>query len=187
MPDALPLLRETGCAFITSAVESLDDRGARVAREGAHARRLRACRRPVPRRRRADVADVRRLHAVDDRRWSYLDLLHEIDRLELVEHVSPIQYAIRLLVPQGSRMLELAGDAGTDAAVRSRLPDVPVASPRSAVDRLQEADVTAGRREPERAAAPGVRSRLGGGTRVRRAAAPMPPSNRSSRARRSRI
>src|SRR4030095_5909897 len=37
----------------------------------------------------------------------YLDLLHEIDRLDLVEHVAPIQLAIRLLIPQGSRMLEL--------------------------------------------------------------------------------
>ena len=37
----------------------------------------------------------------------YLDLLHEIDRLDLVEHVAPIQLAIRLLIPQGSRMFEL--------------------------------------------------------------------------------
>ena len=37
----------------------------------------------------------------------YLEMLHAIDRLDLVDHVSPVQYAIRLLVPQGSRMLEL--------------------------------------------------------------------------------
>jgi hypothetical protein len=40
---------------------------------------------------------------------SYRDMLDAIDRLSLVAAVSPIQYAIRLLVPQGSRMLELAG------------------------------------------------------------------------------
>jgi hypothetical protein len=40
-------------------------------------------------------------------RESYLEMLREIDRLGLVGSVSPIQYAIRLLVPQGSRMLEL--------------------------------------------------------------------------------
>jgi hypothetical protein len=34
-------------------------------------------------------------------------MLQEIDRLGLVTAVSPIQYAIRLLIPQGSRMLEL--------------------------------------------------------------------------------
>jgi len=39
---------------------------------------------------------------------SYLELLHTIDRLDLVDNVSPIQFAIRLLIPQGSRMLELA-------------------------------------------------------------------------------
>jgi hypothetical protein len=37
----------------------------------------------------------------------YCELLHTIDRLELVAAVAPIQYAIRLLIPQGSRMLEL--------------------------------------------------------------------------------
>ena len=37
----------------------------------------------------------------------YCDLLQTIHRLELVEHVAPIQLAIRLLIPQGSRMLEL--------------------------------------------------------------------------------
>jgi len=34
-------------------------------------------------------------------------MLAEIARLDLVPAVSPIQYAIRLLIPQGSRMLEL--------------------------------------------------------------------------------
>ena len=104
--DALPLLRETGCAFVTSAVEALDD--AVLARlEKGHTR-----------------ADFERVVAllresglvlsptfVAFTPWttlaSYLDLLRTIDRLDLVEQVAPIQYAIRLLVPQGSRMLEL--------------------------------------------------------------------------------
>ena len=47
--DRLPLLRDTGCAFVTSAVESVRRRRARGAREGAHARRLRARRRAVSR------------------------------------------------------------------------------------------------------------------------------------------
>jgi len=37
----------------------------------------------------------------------YLDLLDTIDELGLVEAVAPIQLAIRLLIPQGSRLLEL--------------------------------------------------------------------------------
>ena len=37
----------------------------------------------------------------------YCDLLDTIARLDLVDHVAPIQLAIRLLVPDGSRLLEL--------------------------------------------------------------------------------
>src|SRR6185436_4170859 len=61
--DLVPELAETGCAFVTSAVESVDD--------------------------------------------SVRDLLDTIDELDLVDHVAPIQLAIRLLVPEGSRLLTL--------------------------------------------------------------------------------
>ena len=37
----------------------------------------------------------------------YCDLLDTIAELDLVEHVAPIQLAIRLLIPEGSRLLEL--------------------------------------------------------------------------------
>ena len=66
--DALPRLRDTGCAFVTTAVESVDDRVLGASREGTHARRLRARRRERPRGRAHARADVRRLHAVDDAR-----------------------------------------------------------------------------------------------------------------------
>jgi radical SAM superfamily enzyme YgiQ (UPF0313 family) len=105
--DVLPLLRETGCALVTSAVESLDD--AVLARlEKGHTRAdferaVELCR---------EATLVLSPTFVAFTPWttieSFLDLLREIDRLALVNHVSPIQYAIRLLVPQGSRMLELA-------------------------------------------------------------------------------
>ena len=39
---------------------------------------------------------------------SYLEFLHTIDRLDLVEAVAPIQFAIRLLVTSGSPLLELS-------------------------------------------------------------------------------
>ena len=38
---------------------------------------------------------------------AYCALLQAIDRLGLVEHVAPIQLAIRLLITEGSRLLEL--------------------------------------------------------------------------------
>ena len=37
----------------------------------------------------------------------YLDLLHVLAAEELVENVAPIQLGIRLLIPEGSRLLEL--------------------------------------------------------------------------------
>ncbi len=105
--DMLPLLRETGCAFITSAVESLDD--AVLARlEKGHTRA--DFERAVAVCREAGVTLSPTFVAFTP--WTtiegYLELLHEIVRLDLAGSVASIQYAIRLLVPQGSRMLELA-------------------------------------------------------------------------------
>jgi radical SAM superfamily enzyme YgiQ (UPF0313 family) len=104
--DALRLLRETGCAFVTSAVESLDDRVLERLEKG-HTRQ--DFERAVALCRQADLPLSPTFVAFTP--WTtiegFLELLHEIERLKLVEHVAPIQYAIRLLVPQGSRMLEL--------------------------------------------------------------------------------
>jgi radical SAM superfamily enzyme YgiQ (UPF0313 family) len=105
--DLLPVLRETGCAFVTSAVESIDDEVLAKLAKG-HTR-----------------ADFERVVALFDESglplaptfvaftpWTtlgtYCELLHAIDRLGLVPHVAPIQLAIRLLIPEGSRLLELA-------------------------------------------------------------------------------
>ena len=104
--DMLPVLRDTGCAFVTSAVESLDD--AVLARlEKGHTRA--DFDRMVALFRDAALPLVPTFVAFTP--WtttaSYLDLLHTLDRLDLIASVSPIQLAIRLLVPQGSRMLEL--------------------------------------------------------------------------------
>jgi radical SAM superfamily enzyme YgiQ (UPF0313 family) len=102
----LPLLRDTNCAFVVSAVESIDDAVLGKLEKG-HTR--------------ADFATVAAVFAdvgltlsptfVAFTPWTtlagYCELLQDIDRLGLVDAVAPIQYAIRLLIPQGSRMLEL--------------------------------------------------------------------------------
>jgi radical SAM superfamily enzyme YgiQ (UPF0313 family) len=102
----LPILRDTGCAFVTTAVESIDDHVLAKLDKG-HTR--------------ADFVRVVSLFReaslvvaptfVTFTPWTtlggYVELLEEIDRLELVGNVAPIQLAIRLLVPQGSRLLEL--------------------------------------------------------------------------------
>ena len=135
--DLLPLLRDTGCAFVTSAVESLDD--AVLARlEKGHTR-----------------ADFERVVSVVRGSglvlsptfvaftpWttidSYLDLLQTIDRFNLVEHVAPIQYAIRLLVPQGSRMLELEDMRHVIGSFDPVTLTYPWRHPDPAVDALQD-------------------------------------------------
>jgi hypothetical protein len=102
----IPKLKETGCLFVISAVESVDD-AVLAALEKGHTR--------------ADflqVAETFRelemtLHPtfVPFSPWtaveSYLDLLKVIAEQGLTENVAPIQLGIRLLIPEGSRMLEL--------------------------------------------------------------------------------
>jgi radical SAM superfamily enzyme YgiQ (UPF0313 family) len=104
--DMLPSLRDTGCAFVTSAVESIDDR-VLVHLDKGHTRAdfervVSLCR---------ESGVVLSPTFVAFTPWTtlegYCELLQEIDRLLLVDHVAPIQLAIRLLVPQGSRLLEL--------------------------------------------------------------------------------
>ena len=104
--ELLPRLADTGCVFVTSAVESLDDRVLAFLDKG-HTRAdfleaVRLCRAAgvtlVP----TFVAFHPWLDARD-----YCDLLDTIAELDLVDHVAPIQLAIRLLVPEGSRLLEL--------------------------------------------------------------------------------
>ncbi len=104
--DFLPRLAATGCAFVTSAVESLDDEVLALLEKG-HTRAdfveaVALCRA-------AGVTLVPTFVAFHP--WtsfeSYRDILDTIALLDLVDHVAPIQFAIRLLVPEGSRMLQL--------------------------------------------------------------------------------
>jgi hypothetical protein len=102
----LPRLRETGCLFVTSAVESLDDRVLAVLEKG-HTRAdfLEA----VALCRGASVTLVPTFVAFHPwvRLSDYCDLIDTLAALDLVDHVAPIQLAIRLLIPAGSRLLEV--------------------------------------------------------------------------------
>lgn len=104
--DRLPRLRETGCIFVTTAVESFDDAVLARLRKG-HTRR--DVERAVALCRNAGLALAPTF--VPFTPWttgaSYRDLLAEIDRLDLVEQVAPIQLALRLLVTSGSHLLDL--------------------------------------------------------------------------------
>jgi len=104
--EFLPRLRDTGCLFVTSAVEAVDERSL-TAYEKNHTRQDFV-----------DVADEFRHIGlalnptfVTFSPWTtvetYADLLRLLAELDLVDQVAPIQFAIRLLIPSGSRLLEL--------------------------------------------------------------------------------
>ena len=102
----LPVLRRTGCLFVTSAVESVDD--AVLARlDKGHTRAGFVELAPVMREAGLALAPTFVPFTPWTTREGYRDLLRLIARLDLVENVAPIQLAIRLLIPAGSRLLEL--------------------------------------------------------------------------------
>lgn len=104
--ELLPVLRETGCVFVISAVECVDD--AVLARlDKGHTR--------------ADFFEAVRLLRengltlsptfIPFHPWttaaSYAELLTTIRELDLIDNVAPVQLSLRLLIPSGSRLLEL--------------------------------------------------------------------------------
>ena len=104
--EHLPALRDSGCLFVISAVESVDDAVLEFLDKG-HTRE--------------DFLQVIKtfrelgmtLHPtfVPFTPWTtvggYLDLLRVIEQQGVIENVAPIQLGIRLLIPEGSRILEL--------------------------------------------------------------------------------
>ena len=134
--EMLGVLRETGCAFVTTAVESVDDRVLAKLEKG-HTRAdfervVGLCRDSG-----LSLAPTFMPFTPWTTLQGYLDLLHVIERLDLVEHVSPIQLVIRLLIPQGSRMLELDDVRRATAAFDARSLTYPWTHADPAVDELQ--------------------------------------------------
>ena len=102
----LPELLTTGCVLVTSAIESFDDNildrfDKQHTREDLE----------------MVVADMQRLGLplnptfVTFTPWTtldgYVDFLESLVTFGMVDHISPVHYAIRLLIPAGSRLLEL--------------------------------------------------------------------------------
>lgn len=133
----LPVLRDTGCLFVTSAVESVDDD---------------VLKRLAKQHTRADFVDAVaacREHGltlvptfVTFTPWttleSYWDLLQTVRALDLVANVPSVQWSIRLLITEGSRLLELDDvRALIEPFDRARLV-YPWTHPDPRVDVLQE-------------------------------------------------
>ncbi|MHB1951297.1 MAG: CUAEP/CCAEP-tail radical SAM (seleno)protein, partial [Acidiferrobacteraceae bacterium] len=132
----LPLLKETGCLFITSAVESVDD-DVLVALDKGHTRG--DFERAVALMRAAGIALAPTFVPFTPwtTRASYLSLLECIDALGLVNAVPSVQLAIRLLVPEGSRLLTLAGFRERLGSFDPALLGYPWAHEDPAIDALQ--------------------------------------------------
>jgi hypothetical protein len=102
----LPELKDLGCAFIVSAVESINDNVLRHLDKG-HTN--------------ADVAEVFELmeqvgiplrpSLMPFSPWetleSYIALLNFFEERKLIEHLDPVHFSIRLLVPPGSALLDV--------------------------------------------------------------------------------
>jgi radical SAM superfamily enzyme YgiQ (UPF0313 family) len=104
--EHLPTLRDTGCVLITSAVEAVQDSILERLGKG-HTRQdfldaLALCRR---------LGIPLNPTFVAFTPWTtlehYIELLTLLAEQGLVEHVAPIQLAMRLLIPAGSKLLEL--------------------------------------------------------------------------------
>jgi radical SAM superfamily enzyme YgiQ (UPF0313 family) len=133
--DLLPQLRETGCAFVISAVESMDD---------AVLEKL------AKRHTRADFLEALRLMRAADlplaptfiafTPWtapeSYREFLRGIAELGLAEQVAPIQLAIRLLIPEGSLLLDLSDVRAMVGAFDERALCYPWRNPDPEMDAL---------------------------------------------------
>ena len=104
--EHLGALSETGCLFVTSAVESIDDHVLAILDKGhTHedfTRAVHLCR---------EAGLTLHPTFVPFTPWisveGYQDLLSLVAGLDLVDHVAPIQLAIRLLIPAGSKLLEV--------------------------------------------------------------------------------
>lgn len=102
----MPVLRDTGCAFVISAVESLDDAVLeRLAKGHSRADFLTALR--LMREAELPMSPT----FIPFTPWTtmagYRGFLRTIAELGLADQVAPIQLAIRLLIPEGSLLLDL--------------------------------------------------------------------------------
>ena len=135
--EHLPTLRDTGCLFVTTAVESVDDRI-------------------------LDILDKR--HTRDDfirvvdlfrkigltlcptfvtftpwtTRTGYRELLALVAELDLITAIPSIQLAIRLLIPAGSRLLELTSVQSLVGGFDERALCHPWVHPDPGVDHLHD-------------------------------------------------
>jgi radical SAM superfamily enzyme YgiQ (UPF0313 family) len=131
----LKALRDTGCLFVTSAVESVDNRVLARLNKG-HTDEDFAAVAALFR----EMGMVLSPTFVPFTPWTtlqgYCRLLERVAALGLIENVAPIQLAIRLLIPAGSRLLELSEIRGIIGPFDEAALVYPWAGPDPRVDEL---------------------------------------------------
>ena len=134
--EMLPQLTETGCLYVTSAVEAVDDEVLAKLEKG-HTRAdfvaaAAACR---------DAGLTLIPTFVAFTPWttveSYRQLLDVVADLDLIEHVAPVQWGIRLLVTWNSRLLELPEIASVVGSFDPKTLTYPWTHTDARVDELQ--------------------------------------------------
>ena len=153
-PGHIETLAQTGCLFLISAVESIDDRILGLLAKGHTAQDFE---------RAVAIARAAGLHLtptfVPFTPWTtvegYRALLERLIELRLVESVPAVQLSIRLLVPAGSHMFEIDGFADRVDAFDDNMLGWPWRHPDPAVDTLQAriqalAEAAAEAEEPRR-------------------------------------
>ena len=153
-PGHIETLAETGCLFLISAVESIDDRILARLAKGHTARDFEQA---------VAVARAAGLHLtptfVPFTPWTTIEgfraLLERLTELRLVESVPAVQLSIRLLVPAGSHMFEIDGFERLVETFDDDMLGYPWRHPDPAVDALQTriqaiAEAAAERAEPRR-------------------------------------
>ena len=132
----LPELRASGCLFVTSAVEAVDDEILRLLAKNHSAADFD---RAVALTRAAGIALAPTFVAFTP--WTtlegYVALLERLVRLRLVQSVPPVQLSIRLLVPAESWLLKLPGFRERLGPFDAALLGYPWQHPDPRVDRLQ--------------------------------------------------
>jgi len=134
--ELLAELARCGCLFVTSAVEAVDDDILRLLAKNHAGRDFD---RAVALTRAAGIALAPTFVAFTP--WTtlegYIALLERLVELQVVESVPPVQLAIRLLVPEGSYLLQLPGFREKLEAFDARLLGYPWRHPDARVDALQ--------------------------------------------------
>ena len=136
--DLIEWLHATGCAFVTTAMESFDDRILDILEKGHSVSDFMTV---LDESRRVGLPIAPTFVAFTP--WTtlegYADFLRSIKTLGLVGSVAPIQYGIRLLFPEGSLLLELPEIEDLVEPFDPRSLTYPWKHVDPAVDRLQEA------------------------------------------------